>query len=183
MRTRDLATSVYHHYHNIKLCSFIDVDWCLYRDLPIQLSQRTWLRLSTTIITSLYFFLSQTWTGVATRTVKTRDFVTSVYHHYHVIILCSFTDVDWCNDKDYEDTGLRYVCLPSLLCHCVPSQTWTGVATRTVRTRDFVTSVYHHYSVIVLFSFIDVDWCSDRECEDTGPVSYTHLTLPTNHRV
>ena len=81
--------------------------------------------------------------------------------HYHVIILYSYTDVDWCSDRECEDTGLRYVCLPPLFMslYCVPSQTWTGVArppstavtpTGTVRTRDLATSVYHHYHVIIL---------------------------------
>ena len=116
----------------------------------------------------------------------------SVCYHYHVIIVCFFTDVDWCSDTECEDTGLRYVCLPPLsrhytVCFLFSPQTWTGVAmppsiavrrTGSVKTRDFVTSVYHHYHVIILLLFsTDMDWCSeaslhncqtDRECEDTG---------------
>ena len=72
--------------------------------------------------------------------------------HYHVIILYSYTDVDWCSDRECEDTGLRYVCLPALLDWCSESSSHSCQA-------DFVTSVYHHYHSIKLCSFTDVDWC------------------------
>ena len=90
---------------------------------------RTSLRLSTTIIMSLYCAPSQTWTDVAsppitavrpTGTVRTRDLATFIYHYYHVIILSfsqTWTGVCRGTSQHSFHKGFGYVCLLPLSRH------------------------------------------------------------------